>query len=177
MARYKRKKSEGKIAHKKTTIDGITFDSKMESDYYVYLKAEKAAKRIKSFELQPEFILQPKHFIMNGKVHIETDSDYKEMDKLRKKHNKENPDNKIGIIQAIKYISDFLIVYADDSIKTIDVKGIKTTDFKLKEKMFNFKYPDMNLECVVWDGPSKSWLEYSRYEQAKKDRKKAKNKK
>ena len=32
MARYKRKKSEGKIAHKKTTIDGITFDSKMESD-------------------------------------------------------------------------------------------------------------------------------------------------
>lgn len=28
MARYKRKKSEGKIAHKKTTIDGITFDSK-----------------------------------------------------------------------------------------------------------------------------------------------------
>lgn len=174
MARYKRKKSEGKIAHKKTTIDGITFDSKMESDYYVYLKEEKKAKRIKSFELQPEFELQPKHFIMGGKVYVETDKAYKEMDKLRKKHNKENPDNKINIVKAIKYISDFLVVYADGSVKTIDVKGIKTTDFKLKEKMFNFKYPDMNLECVVWDGPSKAWLEFSKYEQAKKARKKNK---
>lgn len=174
MARYKRKKSEGKIAHKKTTIDGITFDSKMESDYYVYLKAEKKAKRIKSFTLQPEFILQPKHFVMNGKVYIETDKDYKEADKQRKKYNKENPDNKIQIVQAIKYISDFFIVYPDDSVKTIDVKGIKTADFKLKEKMFNFKYPDMNLECVTWDGPSKKWLEYSEYEKAKKARKKTK---
>lgn len=174
MARYKRKKSEGKIAHKKTTIDGIKFDSKMESDYYTYLKAEKKAGRIKSFELQPEFILQPKHFVMNSKVHIETDSNYAEMDKLRKKHNKENPDNKIQIVQAIKYISDFLIVYKDNSVKTIDVKGIKTADFKLKEKMFKFKYPDMNLECVIWDGPSKAWLEYSEYEKAKKARKKTK---
>ena len=177
MARYKRKKSEGKIAHKKTTIDGITFDSKMESDYYVYLKEEKKAGRIKNFDLQPEFILQPKHFIMNGKVHAETDDTYKEMDKLRKKHNKENPDNKIQIIQAIKYISDFQIINPDDSVKTIDVKGIKTADFKLKEKMFNFKYPSMNLECVIWDGPSKSWLEYSEYEKAKKERKKKKTKK
>lgn len=176
MARYKRKKSEGKIAHKKTTVDGIKFDSKMESDYYIYLKAEQKAKRIKSFELQPEFILQPKHFVMDGKVHIETDSTYKEMDKLRKKYNKENPDNKIQIVQAIKYISDFLIVYPDGSVKTIDVKGIKTADFKLKEKMFKFKYPDMNLECVIWDGPSKAWLEYSEYEKAKKARKKAKAK-
>ena len=54
---FRRKKSEGKIAHKKTVVDGITFDSKMESDYYVYLKAEKKAGRVKSFELQPEFIL------------------------------------------------------------------------------------------------------------------------
>ena len=132
MARYKRKKSEGKIAHKKTTIDGITFDSKMESDYYVYLKEEKKAGRIKNFDLQPEFILQPKHFIMNGKVHAETDDTYKEMDKLRKKHNKENPDNKIQIIQAIKYISDFKVTYPDGRIEIVDTKGKETADFHKK---------------------------------------------
>lgn len=164
MARYKRKKSEGKIAHKKTTIDNIKFDSKMEADYYVYLKAEKKAGRVKNFKLQPEFVLQERFVIIEGKTISDSNKDF---DKLRKKH-------KAPIHRAIKYISDFLVVYADDSVKTIDVKGLKTADFKIKEKMFNFKYPDMNLECVIWDGPSKAWLEYSEYEKAKKARKKAK---
>lgn len=177
MAKYKRSKSEGKIAHKKTKIDNIIFDSKMESEYYVYLKAEKKAGRVKDFSLQPQYILQPKHFVIDGKIVTEEDNfNYTECDKLRKKYNKENPDDQIKIVQAIKYISDFLIVYPDDSCKTIDVKGIKTADFKLKEKMLKFKYPEIDFECVIWDGPSKAWLEYSQYEKAKKARKKAKTK-
>lgn len=167
MARYKRKKSEGKIAHKKTTIDGITFDSKMESDYYVYLKAEQKAGRILKFETQPEFVLQERFIIVEGKSIPDSHPDF---DKLKRKH--KAPTNR-----AIKYIADFLVIYADKSVKVIDVKGIKTADFKIKEKMFNFKYPDMNFECVIWDGPSKAWLEYSEYEKAKKARKKSKSKK
>lgn len=169
--RIKRKKSEGKIAHKKTTIDGTKFDSKMESEFYLYLKNEKKAKRIKSFKLQPEYILQPKYFIYKGKIITEENKDYDKYDKERKKHNKDNPDNKIEINRAIKYIADFYIEYADGSIKVIDVKGIKTADFKIKEKMFKYRYPELPFECVIWDGPSKAWLEYSEYEKAKKARK------
>lgn len=174
MAKYKRKKSEGKIAHKKTEVDGIIFDSKMESEYYIYLKAEKAAGRIIDFELQPVYVLQPKYINYNNKIYTEDHCKYKEIDKLRKKHNKDNPDNKIGIIQAIKYKADFKITYSDHTTKVIDVKGIKTADFKLKEKMFKFRYPEYTFECVIWDGPSKTWLEYSEYEAAKKARKAAK---
>ena len=169
---FRRKKSEGKIAHKKTVVDGITFDSKMESDYYVYLKAEKKAGRVKSFELQPEFILQPKFFILDGQVVTEDDPLYKEKDKARKAFNKANPDNKIKIVQAIKYISDFKVVYKDNSIKVIDPKGVKTGDFKLKEKMLNFKYPEIDNMCVKYDSKTKSWLEYSEWEALKKTRKK-----
>lgn len=172
--RIKRKKSEGKIAHKKTIIDNIKFDSKMESEYYLYLKAEKKAGRIKKFELQPEYILQPKYFIIKGKVVTEDDNTYAKYDKERKKHNKDNPNNKIEINRAIKYIADFYIEYANGSVKVIDVKGIKTADFKLKEKMFKYRYPELPFECVIWDGPSKAWLEYSEYEKAKKARKKKK---
>lgn len=177
MAKYKRSKSEGKIAHKKTTIDGIKFDSKMESDYYLYLLKEQKAGRVKSFTLQPEFILQPKYFVLEGHMYTYEEGVidlYEEADKQRKKYNKLNPDNKVNIVQSIKYRADFDVIYTDGSRKIIDPKGIKTADFKLKEKMFNFRYPHLKLECVIWDNPSKAWLTYENYEIAKKERKKNK---
>lgn len=174
MARIRRKKSEGKIAHKKTVVDGITFDSKMESEYYQYLKAEKKAGRVKSWVLQPEYILQPKFFVLNGETITEDHPEYKDKDKERKAWNKANPNNQIKIVQPIKYRSDFEVTYADGSKKTIDPKGIKTADFKLKEKMLRFKYPNIDFMCVIWDNPSKTWLEYSVWEKLKKERNKKK---
>lgn len=166
------RKSMGKIAHKKTTIDGNTFDSKMESEYYVYLKAEKKAGRIKDFTLQPEFILQPKYFIYEGQV-ITADNEekYKEYDKLRKKHNKENPDNKINIIQAIKYIADFDITYTNGTRVIHDTKGIKTADFKIKEKMFSFRYPHLKFECIIWNNKEKAWVNFDTYQKSKRGNK------
>ena len=174
---YRRRKSkknegQGKILHKKTIVDGITFDSKMESEYYKYLKEQKKLGVVKSFRLQPEYILQPKFFILNNKVVLETDADYKEKNKERLKWNKEHPDNKINIIPAIKYISDFEVIYKDGSIKVIDPKGIKTADFKLKEKMFKFKYPHLDFICVIYDTKTNKWLEYSEWEKQKKTKKK-----
>lgn len=167
-------KSEGKIRHKKTEVDGITFDSKMESDYYLYLKAEKKAGRVKSFTLQPEYVLQPKFYIWDNQTITEDSPLYKEYDKKRKAWNKANPDNQIKIIQAIKYRSDFEVTYADDSKKTIDPKGIKTADFKLKEKMLRFKYPHIDFMCVIYDDKTDTWLEYSQWEAQQKAKKKAK---
>lgn len=167
-------KSSGKIKHEKTVIDGITFDSKMESKYYQYLKAEKKAGRVIDIILQPEYILQPKFFIYEGQVILEDDPSYKEYNKKRLAFNKTNPDKKINIIQAIKYRSDFEVTYADGSKKTIDPKGIKTADFKLKEKMLRFKYPHIDFMCVILDEKTNTWLEYSEWEAQQKAKKKAK---
>ena len=43
----------------KTQIDGYTFDSKKEADYYTELKMRLQANDIKGFCLQPVFILAP----------------------------------------------------------------------------------------------------------------------
>lgn len=165
------RKSMGKIAHKKTVVDGIKFDSKMEADYYVYLKALKELGIVTDFTLQPVFVLQPKYFVFNSKVISDEEGSediYKEYDKLRKKHNKDNPDNKIAIVQAIKYIADFDITYADGTRKIVDTKGIKTADFKIKEKMFNFRYPLLDFECIIWDNKEKAWVNFDAYQKSKK---------
>lgn len=43
----------------KTSIDGHTFDSKKEAEYYCELKMRLQAKEIKGFCLQPTFMLAP----------------------------------------------------------------------------------------------------------------------
>lgn len=183
MAKFKTKKpkkskSEGKIAHKKTVVDGITFDSKMESQYYTYLKEEKKKGNIIKFDIQPSFILMNKYFIINKKIIDYTNPKWDEYDKERKKYNKSNPENQIKIIQGIKYIADFIVTYKDGTVKIIDVKGIKTADFKIKEKLFNYAYPQYkNLLCVTWDNPSNAWLTYDEFLQAKKERKKERERK
>ena len=51
----KLKRSRSKYGNKKTTVDGITFDSKWESERYLYLKSLEKAGRIKDLELQPRY--------------------------------------------------------------------------------------------------------------------------
>lgn len=48
---------KSKYRARKTSIDGHTFDSKKEADYYCELKNRLRAKDIKGFCLQPIFIL------------------------------------------------------------------------------------------------------------------------
>lgn len=99
-----------KYNSKKTKVDEITFDSKMEAKYYIYLKEQKKNGHIKDFELQPEFILQPS-FLKHGKKFL-----------------------------PIKYKADFKVINIDNSIEIIDVKGFTTADFNLKKKMFNYHF-------------------------------------
>ena len=53
----KLKRSRPKYGNKKTTVDGITFDSKWESQRYLYLKSLERAGRVQNLELQPRFII------------------------------------------------------------------------------------------------------------------------
>ena len=60
---YKKYQEKGnkrsKYGAKKTTIDGHTFDSQKEADYYNELNIRLQGKDIKGFCLQPTFILAP----------------------------------------------------------------------------------------------------------------------
>lgn len=105
--------SWNKFHAKKTEVDGITFDSKREADFYCQLKILQRAGEVKSFSMQVPFVLIPtfKHL---GKT-----------------------------IRGVKYIADFVVKYADGHEEVVDVKGMKTKDYIIKQKMLLSKYPDM----------------------------------
>lgn len=103
---------------KKTTVDGMTFDSKKEADYYCELKMRRMAKEIIDFDLQVPFVLQDS-FKHDGKT-----------------------------IRAIKYIADFVVKHKDGSEEVVDVKGMRTDVYMLKKKMLLRKYPEMKFTEV-----------------------------
>ncbi len=108
-----------KYHSKKIIIDGIKFDSIREGKRYEELKILEKAGLIKDIELQKEFILQPS-FKKNGKTY-----------------------------RKITYKADFY--YYDNHLKRYvveDVKGMKTEVYKLKKKLFEFKYPDLKLDEI-----------------------------
>jgi hypothetical protein len=58
--------TKSKYSNKKTIVNGITFDSKKEANYYCKLLNREKAGEILNIELQPVFILQEK-YRHNGK--------------------------------------------------------------------------------------------------------------
>lgn len=110
------KKPKNKYKSKKTEVDGILFDSKMESEYYQYLLED---GRVESFIRQPIYLLLPS-FTKKGK-------------KVRK----------------TEYKADFLITYTDGTQVVVDVKGVATRDFLIKAKLFDYYYPDLDLQIVT----------------------------
>lgn len=100
-----------KYYSKKAIVDNIKFDSKKEANYYLKLKMLERAGAIKDLELQKEYILQD-NFKLNNKT-----------------------------IRKIKYKADFsYISTSDDKLHIVDVKGFKTEVYKLKKKLFEYKY-------------------------------------
>lgn len=101
-----------KYRNKKITIDGITFDSIKEGGRYRVLKLLVKANEIKDLELQKKFELQPSYTNANGKH-----------------------------IRAISYVADFY--YYDNKLGCYvveDTKGFRTEVYKIKKKMFEYKY-------------------------------------
>lgn len=120
---------------KKTRIDEFTFDSKDEARYYEHLKKLKETGKIKDFKLQPVFALQSK------------------FQKENKKY------------RAIDYIADFEIEKNDGTKVVIDVKGLATETAKLKRKLFEYKYRELELLWVVRNlkyGNEDGWIEYEK---------------
>lgn len=107
-----------KYGAQKTEVDGIIFDSKAEARYYETLKAYEKIGQIYDLKLQPRFELQPA-FTKNGK--------------------KERP---------ICYVADFIYKDRNGVTVVVDVKGKKTDVYKLKKKLFEYKYPDLTITEV-----------------------------
>lgn len=100
-----------KYHNKKVEYDGYTFDSIREKNYYIKLKLLEKAGKIKELELQKEYELQPS-FKLNNKTS-----------------------------RKITYRADFTYKTAeDDKLHVIDVKGFRTDVYRLKKKIFEYKY-------------------------------------
>jgi len=139
------KKRQNKYNAQKVIVDGIQFDSKDESNYYLHLKEMKRKGEIKDFELQPVYELQPKFVNAKGKN-----------------------------ILPIKYKADFLVTHPDNTQEVIDVKGMETADFKLKKKMFEYKFNQaLTLVCKApkYLAPAQ-WVELEELKAIRKQRKK-----
>lgn len=117
----KKTKMRSKYNNIKTTIDGIEFDSRKEADYYCQLKLLKRAGEIRDFGLQPRYELQPT-FEKDGTTH-----------------------------RSITYVADFVVVNNNGTTDVIDVKSaknFKTDVYKIKKKLFEYKYPDKTIKEV-----------------------------
>lgn len=115
---------------KKTVVDGIKFDSKIEANYYRQLKLWLRAGQIIKFDRQVEYVLQ----------------DGYRLEGRRKQ-------------RAIKYKADFVVYYKDGKFDVIDIKGSRQTitpAFRLKKKLFEKKY---GKPLVVISAEHGKWVE------------------
>jgi hypothetical protein len=102
-----------KYNSRKTTVDGITFDSKKEARRYLVLKQMEQDGEIKNLRLQVQFQLIPSfEIVIDGKK--------------RKR-------------RPITYVADF-VYYKNDKKVIEDVKGLRTPVYKIKKKLFEYRY-------------------------------------
>lgn len=100
-----------KYHNKKTTVNGITFDSKLEAARYSELLVLERGGFISALTTQPKFLLQD-GFEYDGKKE-----------------------------RAIYYIADFQYLDSDTNEWVVeDAKGTRTEVYKLKRKLFLAKY-------------------------------------
>lgn len=126
----------------KRTYKGITFDSILEMKYYRDVLCPLVESGdIICYELQKPYELQPK-FIHDGKI-----------------------------VQPIKYVADFFIIYKDGHEEVIDTKGCPDSVAKLKRKLFWYRYPTVIYRWITWIKKYGGWIEYDDYKHLKKNEK------
>ena len=134
-----------KYNNKKVTVDGIQFDSKIEARYYEYLK------ELEKQGVVSEFLLQKKYLLLEG------------FDKNGKR------------IRPINYIADFEVHYTDGRIEVVDIKGFETPDFRIKKKLFEYRYP-FELKLITYSKIDGGWIELEDLKKARRERKKQRQK-
>lgn len=109
-----------KYGNTHVTIDGITFDSALEAQRYCELLLLQKGRRISNLRRQVPFVLIPA-FVKRGKKY-----------------------------RAINYVADFVYFDNDKKITVVeDAKGFRTPEYKLKQKLFEYVYPDLELKEIT----------------------------
>lgn len=97
--------SMSKYHSKKTTVNGITFDSKKEAERYWELCLLQRAGKIEKLQTQVEYLLVPSQHI-DGKC----------------------------VERSVKYKADF-VYWQDGQLVVEDTKGMKTPEYIIKRKL------------------------------------------
>ena len=109
-----------KYKNQKVIVDGHPFDSKKEARRYKELKLLERGDAITDLTLQPKFLLIPT---------------------IRREGHKTE--------KVTYYIADFAYTEKKTGKKVVeDVKGFKTEVYKLKKKMFLYKYPEFDFREI-----------------------------
>lgn len=123
----------------KPILDDIKFDSLMEAKYFLYLKEQEKQGLLSGLELQVPYTLQ-EGFSKNGKK-----------------------------FRPIAYVADFRYTDKNGTQCIVDIKGKETVEFKLKQKLFEYKYPNLTLSVIqFYEG---QWLELSEIRKLKRKKK------
>ena len=128
---------------KKVEHNGIVFDSKEELEYYLLLLDREKKGEIEDLRIHKSFTLIPSY-------------------RLGAK-----------IIKPLTYEADF--VFFDNELdceRVIDVKGFADDVFKLKKKLFDYKYQFINGLEVMKYAKSTGWVNYDQYKKARASYKK-----
>lgn len=122
-----------RIYAKKVEADGFKFDSEMEYQYYTDLVRRLEDGSIKDLQIHPKFELQPA-FTKNGKSW-----------------------------KPIHYEADFQF-FDLVAVKTrvVDVKGMVLPDFEIHRKMFEYTYPQYDLEVLKYSKTT-GWVSIDEY--------------
>lgn len=126
------------------TGNPITFDSKLEKQYYeqVVVPGLQDGTILKA-ELQKKYNLQPS-FKYNGKT-----------------------------IRSIDYVSDFTLTYSDGTTLVVDIKGRATADAKIKKKMMHYVHPELNFIWLAYTKAT-GWIDYDELQRIRRQNKKDK---
>lgn len=140
---YKRTKKH-KYNAKKTVVDGISFDSKAEAEYYLHLKHLQAINVVRSFYLQPVINIVPS-FKYDGKT-----------------------------VRKMDYKLDFKVEYSDGTVEYVDIKGMATTDAKMKLKLVRYLNQDKKITWIcrsLKHGNEYGWIEYDELQKKRREEK------
>lgn len=143
MATIKRIKKH-KYNARKTVVDGISFDSKAEAEYYIHLKYLQSINVVRSFYLQPVINIIP-NFKYDGKT-----------------------------IRKMDYRLDFKVEYTDGTTEYIDIKGMATTDAKMKLKLARYFNQDKKITWISRSlkyGDDFGWIEFDELQKRRREAK------
>lgn len=115
-----------KYKAKKTTIDGIVFDSKHEAERYMHLRYMEKIGVIRGLQCQVKYVLI-------GAQREESGGLYKKGAK------KGTPKPGALIERECAYIADF-VYYENGKLVVEDAKGMKTKEYIIKRKMMLYFY-------------------------------------